>query len=175
MHKTVFWLLLITTGCNNTSTDKKINEKNSKTDTMQTYSTSLADIAIERDKLDTIQSALYTFKNDTLSQTLEVKYISKKEIGFKLITVNKAKNKTSTLIGAAAKGKSNQDSEMDEDDEGNAYTVTEYHYTKNDCSLSIRIDIDTKNRAKIIEYRCNNLHDIYSPFTSVGVLKKLQK
>ena len=173
MRKIVFCLFWLATGCNNSSADKKTDKENSKADTSQ-ISSKLLDSTIEKDNNDSLNNVLYECKNDTLLQILAVKYITKKLIVFELTTTNKVKNETSTLTGSAKKGKSNQDPEMDEDSEGNAYPVTEYHYTKNECSLSIRIARDTKDRARVLEYGCNKLHEINTPFASVGVLKKGQ-
>ncbi len=149
MRKIVFGMLLITIGCSNANTEKKTEQKNIQEDTMQTASKPLADTVTVKGKRDTVKSILYEYKNDTLLQTLRIKYNSKQEIGFELTTLNKIKNKTSTLTGTA-KSKLNQDSEMDEDDEGNAYAATEYHYTKDGCSLSVELIWTQKTKRKFL-------------------------
>lgn len=174
MRKIVFGLFLIVIGCNNNDAEKNSGQKSNLQDSLPVVSKSSLPDTVTAKKKENASSTLYEYKNDTLLQTLAINYISKQEINFELITVNKIKNKTSTLTGTA-EGKLNQDPEMDEDDEGNSYAATEYHYTKDGCSLSIRIDMDTKNKAKVFEYTCDKLHDSSCPFASVGLLKRVQK
>ena len=174
-----FLLLLI--ACTNTnSKENKIPPKSINADSMLTVSkysvdslNSSANTLITKNDENTL-STLFEYKNDTILQRLVVKYLSKTEIKFDLTSFNKIKNKTSTLSGTAS-GKLNQDPEMDEDDQGNAYAVEEYQFTKNDCSLSIRIDRNSKNRAKVFDYNCVQLHDNNCPFQSIGILLKVQK
>ncbi|MDB5199275.1 MAG: hypothetical protein JWO92_1238 [Chitinophagaceae bacterium] len=171
MNKIISSLLLLTVGCNNNA-EKNMEQKNNLQDTTQTVSKPLMDTVITKGK--EIANILYEYKNDTLLQTLTIKYLSKQDISFELASVNKVKNKTSTLTGIA-KGKPNRDPEMDEDEEGNAYAATEYHYNKEGCSLSIRIAMGTKDKAQIMEYNCGKLHDSNCPFEFVGLLRKARK
>lgn len=175
MRKIVFGLFLIMAGCNSASTENNMKQKNDDRDTVNIISQQPVDTLKMQDNRDDT-TVNYEYTNDTLSQSLALNYTSKHEISFKITSVNKTKNKTSTLTGAGrAHVKLNQDPEMDEDDEGNAYTTIEYHYVEGDCSLSIRIAMDTKDKAKIFEYNCDKFHDNDCPFASIGVLKKVQK
>ncbi len=171
MRKIFFGMFLTIIGCSNAGTDKKTESRNTSEDTMKNVSESLLN-AVTQDKKDTAKSIMYEYKNDTLLQTLRIKYNSTQEIQFELTSLNRIKNQTSTLTGTA-KSKLNQDPETDEDDEGNAYAAIEYHYTKDGCSLSVRIDMDTKDKAKVFEYNCDKLHKSNCPFASIGVLKKI--
>lgn len=173
MRKIIFGILLITASCTNASIDRKIGKGNTDTTLISVSLKSDTTIIKTKDK-ENVSAVFYEYKNDTLLQSLVIKHISPKEISFELTSFNKAKNKTSTLTGTA-KEKLNQDLEMDEDDEGNAYATTEYHYTKGECSLSIRIDMDNKNRAKMLEYNCDKFHENGCPFESMRVLKRVQK
>lgn len=174
MNKVIFGILLITVGCNNVNTDKQEEKKNIEIDKLQPISQSPTEEIIASEKKGVEKDILYEYNDDTLSQTLKIKYISKEEIDFEIASINKIKNKKSILTGIA-KGSLNQDPEMDEDDQGNGYAAREYRYSKEACSIGIRIAIDeAKNKAKVTEYNCYNLRDSNCPFESVGVLKKIE-
>jgi len=53
-----------------------------------------------------------------------------------------------------------QDPEIDEDEEGVAYPAQQYFYETADCWISVRIDIDTNNKAKLNIGECQELQKI---------------
>ena len=168
MRKILFGTIMIALSCNEINTDKKDLQK----DTIQIATDKQPDTINELNKTSAANAVTYKYQNDKIVQTLKLISRTSREINFELISFNKEKTKASTLIGIA-KSKPTQDSEMDEDDEGNAYRVIEYHYVKEGCSLSIRIDLKTKDKANVLEYNCDKTHERDCPFASQGVLKKL--
>ncbi len=113
---------------------------------------------------------VFTFENDTLFQQVEVKFITKNEFSFLLTSKNKQKGKYSQVNGIA-KSKNDVDPEIDEDEEGNAYPAQQYIFEKN-CWLSFRVDMQLKDKLRVIESNCENHHDSGCPFGSVGILRK---
>ena len=112
----------------------------------------------------------YVYENDTLKQTVIVNYINKNTIAFKLTSYNKRMDKSVTIEGKAKNKHSDFGGENDADEDGNAYFVNEYIYTS-DCWLSFRIDMDTKTTMRVTLADCKE--NPYCPFTSVGLLQKI--
>src|SRR5579862_3628969 len=156
-------LLILLLPCGNLEEKNNIGQKNRGPDTiskMVNLSTNTFTTVKERDSL---ASAFYEYKNDTLSQRLEVTYISDQQISFKLTSVNKTKGKMSNLAGIA-KVRANDGPEMDVDDEGYGYATYVYYFTRDNCTFSIKIDKDTKDKAKIHQYNRDRLHYCSSNF-----------
>lgn len=173
MRKIVLGILVASIGCTST-TDKTAEQASTKSDTItsqQTSSDLSTDTMVTPEEEKVVDRVLYEYRNDTIVQSLTVKDVSKGQISFTLTSFNRARNETSTLTGTAT-GKLDQDPETDTDEEGTAYAAIGYHFTKNDCSLSIRIALDNKDKARIKEYNCSKLHGSSCPFESVGLLKK---
>lgn len=115
-------------------------------------------------------SLLYQYRNDTLTQTLTVKYLNENKIYFSLESINKDHSKTGNIRGYAVMPNGSQDTEEDQDENGVAYPSSEYVYHDKDCWLHIRIDADSKNKIQINKVKCISMSK-YSPFYSVGILK----
>lgn len=111
---------------------------------------------------------VYIYENDTICQKLQITSFSERQIDFALKTINKARKLTSEAEGKAISR--NQDPEIDEDEYGDAYPAIEYVFIKGHCSLSIRIDMDKKDKLQINESDCPNLRNQYCPLGSVGIL-----
>jgi hypothetical protein len=132
-----------------------------------------SDYLLENQYVDGSDSVvIYTYENDTLFQKVELKFISEKSISFVLTSKNKQRNKLSKIEGLA-KSKVDLDPEIDEDEEGNAYPAEQYFFEKS-CELLIRVDIEQKNKLRVIEANCENQHDSVCPFTSVGILRSMK-
>ncbi len=111
----------------------------------------------------------FVYENDTLLQKLDIKSFSAESIEFSLTSTNKSKNKTVNIEGVA-KAKSSSDPEIDEDEEGNAYPAQVYIFEK-DCWLSFRIDMESKDKVRIVEADCDKFHNANCPFASVSTLR----
>jgi hypothetical protein len=116
------------------------------------------------------KDSTYSFENDTLLQKIEIVYISNNEIRFKILSKNAKRNLVSTIEGIAKRGE-NTDLEIDEDEDGISYPSVEYVYEEG-CRLSIRIEMERKEKVRIIEFQCERMHSKSCPFTSIGLLKK---
>jgi hypothetical protein len=92
----------------------------------------------------------FSLRSDKTSQELEVRFLSRKKISYKLTVSAPCKR---TVTGSAtSKG---GDAESDEGEDGVSYFVDEYRQTAKDgCYRAIRIDADEKRRARVVEADC---------------------
>ena len=153
-------LLLFLISCNNNGCAISINSN------ILPVNESLSDIENKKSKV-----LLFLFENDTISQKLEIVTMTDSVIDFVLTSHNKLKNVTSKIEGKASSDPK-LDPEIDEDEEGNAYPSQQYIY-KNECLLYIRIDLQLKDKIKIAEVNCEKKRTIYTPFNSVGIIKRI--
>lgn len=109
----------------------------------------------------------YEYKNDTLSQTLTILFLSEETISFSYMIVNGNDNSRFCIQGNA--NLRNGDAEMDENEEGISYLVDLYEYQK-ECYLAIRIDAETYSRIRIVAGDC----DSYNILNSVDYLTLVQ-
>lgn len=109
----------------------------------------------------------YEYKNDTLSQTLTILFLSEETISFSYMIVNGNDNSRFCIQGNA--NLRNGDAEMDENEEGISYLVDVYEYQK-ECYLAIRIDAETYSRIRIVAGDC----DSYNILNSVDYLTLVQ-
>ncbi len=114
----------------------------------------------------------FVYENDTLLQKLVIKSLNTKLLEFSLTSTNKSKNKTFNIEGVA-KAKNTSDLEIDEDEDGNAYPAQVYIFEK-DCWLSFRIDMESKDKIRIVEADCDKFHNESCLFGSIGVLRLLK-
>lgn len=158
MRYLIFTLLLSLLGC------KPYNKPESNPIADDSIVADLSQSDVER------KSALtYEYENDTLIQTITIRLISEKELSFTLISKNKQKDKSSLINGIARLD--GTDPEIDEDEEGNAYPSQQYIFER-DCWLSIKIDMELKDKIRVVEASCENHRDVSCPFNSVGILRK---
>lgn len=115
------------------------------------------------------QEEIFIYDNDTISQKVEISYLSGDRIAFKLTSCNKNQNKKSSIEGVALSR--NTDPEIDEDEDGNAYPAQQYFFEKG-CWLSFRIDMEQRDKLRVIERDCGDHRDKNCPFHSLTVLKK---
>jgi len=116
----------------------------------------------------------YVYENDTIKQTLDIVFINKRKIEFKLVVDNKIINNTKQLKGAAI-GNVDADPETDEDAEGYAYPAIQYVYGGAKCELDIRVAMEKKDKVQINGAICDSIGDIRHPFHSVGVMNIVHK
>ncbi len=109
----------------------------------------------------------YEYKNDTLSQTLTILFLSEETISFSYMTVNKNNNTRFCIQGNA--NLRNGDAEIDENEDGVSYLVDLFEYRK-ECYLAIRIDAETYSRIRIVAGDC----DSYNILNSVDYLILVQ-
>jgi hypothetical protein len=110
--------------------------------------------------------------NDSLLQTMDVKYVGKKEIEFELRTANTARKIMDVLKGVATMDDKEGDPEEDVGDDGVSFLYDNWHYVKNKCQLYMRI-ADSAEYIKIFEYDCKSLHNVYCPLETGKVLKRI--
>lgn len=156
--------LLISTSCHrNESKQSKISLIN---DISNNNSEKKNDIAI-------VSESVFLFKNDTLIQTVEVKFMNDEKIDFKLSSENILRNKVEKIEGTAENyNLAVGSSETDMNDDGEIYPVNEYIY-EGSCWLSFKIDVATKTKMRIYVADC--ILNPYCPFASIGILNKVHQ
>jgi len=142
-----------------------------------------ADSNAEKSSNDTIKyntmksedsHSTYVFSNDTLIQKVTLEYLSDNKIRFVLVSKNNIRELSDSVKGIAT-SKSSGDLEIDEDEEGMAYFAQEYIFD-GDYWLSIRIDMDKKDKLRIIvgeNYPFK--HKEYCPLSSIGILYRTKQ
>ena len=159
-------LCLILNSCTNQTNQNNNQSSSDSSKTILIDSTSIKNTSSETKK----NLSKFSFENDTISQTIEIDFITNNEILFSLKTINKKNNQESKLEGKAISN--NGDFEIDEDEEGNAYPAQEFTYS-DQCQLYIRLAAKEKDKLIINESNCKKLHSAYCPLSSIGTLKKL--
>jgi hypothetical protein len=92
----------------------------------------------------------FSLQKGKASQELEVRFLSRKKITFKLTISEPCKR----MVAGSATSKGG-DAESDEGEDGVSYFVDEYKHTaKGGCYHAIRIDADDKRRARVVEADC---------------------
>lgn len=105
----------------------------------------------------------FTYKNDTLIQTLFCGVPNDGKINFKVTLENRLNSKSKSFEGVA-KLLDASDGESDVDDEGNGYFVDEYEYIET-CSVILRIDSDENKRARIKIINCKEMNNPFKDYS----------
>jgi hypothetical protein len=113
-------------------------------------------------------SSVTTFfgENDVLKQNLNVTWVASGRIDFSYLITDKKSRLERKLNGIALS--LNSDPEIDEDEDGDAYPAIEYRYKDGNCQFSIRIDMESKSRARTKSGGCAQGLSL----ESVAILKK---
>jgi hypothetical protein len=151
----------------NTESVLKKNSVEKKSDSVTVDLPNLTNNELYSDKEQKIDSSLFKFENEIITQTISIDFLSKDSLQFYLVSTNKMKNEKSTLSGIAIL---KNGSEFDEDENGLGYLAEEYLY-ENTCWLAIRIAIDDKNKIIIHEANCEEVRSESCPFESAGIMR----
>jgi hypothetical protein len=118
------------------------------------------------------KSETYQFKNDSLVQTIIVKWQIENRIKFEYSVKNTKRNKIIKVSGVANNPYPDMDPENDEDElDGLSYASIQYISEQNGCYLSIRIELDNKNRVVVMSGECPKYFNPLCPLASQGVLR----
>lgn len=91
----------------------------------------------------------YEYKNDTLLQRLQVKWIRENRITYTLFVTNTVSKCSTTVSGTAITDYTGGDPDLDEDDKGLAYP-TVYYYDKNPKQpINISIEMNSRDMAHV--------------------------
>jgi hypothetical protein len=99
--------------------------------------------------------------------------ISASKIAFAVISNNSATNKSSRLIGIAARSP-DTDPEISEDALGNSYPSLDFYYEDN-CFLHINIELAHHDNATISESKCSDKRDGTTPFATDSSLHRIRR
>jgi hypothetical protein len=114
----------------------------------------------------------YQFRNDTLVQTIVVKWQSANRIGFQYSVKNTRRHKTIKITGIANNPHPEMDPEIDEDEPSDlVYPSTRYIFEQNGCYLAIQIELNKKDRVVVTSGECPRYLNQWCPLNSQGVLK----
>jgi len=144
MRQFRFLVLLLVIGCQNSH---ELKDQRTNTDTSSTVVLDTIQ-PLNQPTMELTDYQVYSFENDTLSQRIEVSFVTESEIKFRLVCENKKRIQSSQIEGKA-KCKIDADPEIDEDEDGNAYPAQQYFF-ENYCWLSIRIDLEQKEKIGIL-------------------------
>lgn len=97
----------------------------------------------------------FIYNNDVVLQKLDVTFIEDNQISF-AINVKEGGCKTS-IVGEAVDNYPDSDPALDEDEEGYGYPAIEYVYQEKNCIVVIRIEMQNKDKAKVIFKDCEVL------------------
>jgi hypothetical protein len=118
-------------------------------------------------------SCIYSFKNDTIYQTIRIVY-SNNQIAYDYQVNNLKQNLNFSTKGNAIK-KETENMELGEDEDGNSYPVDIYEFKDGNCWISISIDKDKKDKLTIIDTpECSTKNRQYTPVTSIGIMRKVK-
>lgn len=119
-------------------------------------------------------TCVFNFKNDTICQNIRIVFLKENQIIYDY-HINNSKRKLSINIKGYATKKRTENMELGEDEYGNAYSVDEYENRNGNCWIIIAIDNDKKDKLTIMSTsECSAGDQIYTPFSSVGVMRKLK-
>jgi hypothetical protein len=110
----------------------------------------------------------FVFENDSIIQSIDIRFITEKKIQFAIRVVNKISKGTKQLSGIAIR-EVEGDPETDEDADGYAYSAIEYVH-KAACELNIRVAMEKRDKVQINGATCDAQADAHYPFNSLGVL-----
>jgi hypothetical protein len=115
----------------------------------------------------------YKFINDTLCQTLTLKFSNSDSlVHFNLVSKNLKQNISNSISGIAVNNYPNQNPEIDEDKNGIAYPSSEYVHSEKDCYLAIRVSNNRKDMVQIKTGDCEKMDNHKCPFNTIGILEK---
>lgn len=97
----------------------------------------------------------YRFEDATLRQSLRVVQVSARTIRFRLVDSLKTTGQCRLLAGTATALAG--DPEIDEGADGTAYPAVAYNY-QGACLLSVRIELNTRQRAQLVSDNCHTAH-----------------
>lgn len=97
----------------------------------------------------------YRFEDDTLRQSLRVVQVSARTIRFRLVDSLKTTGQCRRLEGTATALAG--DPEIDEGADGTAYPAVAYNF-QGTCFLSVRIELNTRQRAQLVSNNCHTAH-----------------
>jgi len=126
----------------------------------------------EQIKYSDYNNSTFTFSNDTIVQTLDIKIESENTIEFSFSSKNVKRNLSFELKGLA-KLSEKEDMESDVDEDGNGYFVDEYIYQKN-CSVIFRLDADEFRRATVFVRDCHLNSSRFTPIASIGIMHRVK-
>ncbi|MFH2095958.1 MAG: hypothetical protein ABIJ16_09655 [Bacteroidota bacterium] len=165
-----FLVLLFVTACGNDPKPDNVNgQQDVVIDNLQNNdnNTEINDNDIPEDFVP--ETAAYVYENDTIKQSIDVKYVSPTEMQFTYVSLNKLSGRTSEMEGIATNVNPDGDPEIDEDEEGNTYPAVEYYY-EDECVLALRIEKEKKSRMQISSQDCEARESADSPYASAGVM-----
>jgi hypothetical protein len=145
----IFMLILLLFSCTDNINEKQYNSK--LYDTLTVDENAKNEVVNEKNIEENGDFDYAYFYEDTIfNDVLQVKYLDKNKIKFKLIIENKNLKCKKEIVGNASLRDSEAGMELDEDEEGNSYPVNEFEYKDKECFIYIRISFDKKDKASIV-------------------------
>lgn len=121
---------------------------------------------------------IFSFKNDTIDQSVEIMKINKDTLKVKFKTTDLKGKISCSLEGIAVRdtiGDFLNEEETVEDENGKVFSVTNYLFFDNDSINTMVVQLDRKNRNKLLYYKIDSVSIKVKPnclYYSVGTLRK---